>query len=191
MEEKLNITNDKSTEQDATYLSSYEGLRRSSRTRSFSKLQAKHEEICRRLRSNVDLGLSVTKIPGMGRGVITTKFFSKNSFVVEYAGRLVDWKTSFKLHNELYAEEHGSYIFWFKANGSSWAIDATQESSRMGRLINHSLRHFNLIPKVFILEGQPRIYMVARRDINPGEQLTFNYGDTDKRSIQNFPWLLQ
>ena len=191
MEDKSNIKNDKITDHDPTSVSSHQALRRSSRQSSFSKLQAKHEEICRRLRSNVDSGLSVSQIPGMGRGVITTRCFSKNSFVVEYAGRLVDLKTSFKLHNELYGEEHGSYMFWFKANGSSWAIDATKETSRMGRLINHSLRNFNLIPKVFILEGEPRIYMVARRDINPGEELTFNYGDTDKRSIHSFPWLLQ
>ena len=175
----------------APSISQQEGLRRSSRQPSSSKLQAEQEELCRRLRSNVDSGLSVTQIPGMGRGVVASRFFSKNSFVVEYAGRLVDLPTSLKLHNEVYGEEDGSYMFWFKAKGTSWAIDATEETPRLGRLINHSLRQFNLIPKVFILEGQPRIYLVARRDINPGEELTFNYGDTDKRSVHSFPWLLQ
>ena len=175
----------------APSISQQEGLRRSTRQPSSSKLQAEQEELCRRLRSDVDSGLIVAQIPRKGRGVVTSKFFPQNSFVVEYAGKLVDYQTSFKLHNEVYGEQDGSYIFWFKAKGTWWAIDATEETPRLGRLINHSHRQFNLIPKVFILEGQPRIYLVARRDINPGEELTFNYGETDKRSVHSFPWLKQ
>ena len=171
--------------------SQQEGLRRSSRQPSSSRLQAEEEELCRRLRSNVDSGLSVTQIPGKGRGVVTSKFFPKNSFVVEYAGKLVDLQTSLKLHYEVYGEQDGSYIYWFNFKGKQWAIDATEESPRLGRLINHSHNQFNLITKVFMLDGQPRLYFVASRDLNPGEELTFDYGDTDRGSVQNFPWLLQ
>ena len=175
----------------APSISQQEGLRRSSRQPSSSKLQAEEEELCRRLRSNVDSGLSVTQIPGKGRGVVASKFFPKNSFVVEYAGKLVDLATSLKLHYEVYGEQDGSYIYWFNVKGKQWAIDATEESPRLGRLINHSHNQFNLITKVFMLDGQPRLYFVARRDINLGEELTFDYGDTDKRSVLSFPWLLQ
>ena len=171
--------------------SQQEGLRRSTRQPSSSRLQAEEEDLCRRLRSNVDSGLSVTQIPGKGRGVVTSEFFPKNSFVVEYAGKLVDMPTSRKLHYEVYGEEEGSYMYWFNFKGTKWAIDATEESPRLGRLINHSHHQFNLIPKVFMLDGQPRLYFVARRDLNPGEELTFDYGDTDRRSVHNFPWLLQ
>ena len=171
--------------------SQQEGLRRSKRQPSSSKLQAEEEDLCRRLRSNVDSGLSVTLIPGKGRGVVSSQFFSKNSFVVEYAGKLVDLPTSLHLHYEVYGEEVGCYIYWFNFKGKQWAIDATEESPRLGRLINHSHNQYNLITKVYMLDGQPRLYFVARRDINPGEELTFDYGDTDRTSVHNFPWLLQ
>ena len=171
--------------------SQQKGLRRSTRQPSSSRLQAEEEDLCRRLRSNVDSGLSVTLIAGKGRGVVTSEFFPKNSFVVEYAGKLVDMPTSRKLHYEVYGEEEGSYMYWFNFKGTKWAIDATEESPRLGRLINHSHNQFNLITKLFELDGQPRLYFVARRDLSPGEELTFNYGDTDRRSVSNFPWLLQ
>ena len=139
----------------------------------------------------MDSGLTVALIPGKGRGVVTTQFFLKNSFVLEYAGKLVDLPTSLHLHYEVYGEEVGSYIYWFRFKGKQWAIDATEESPRLGRLVNHSHDQFNLLTKVFMVDGQPRLYFVARRDINPGEELTFDYGDTDRRSVDNFPWLLQ
>ena len=100
---------------------------------------------------------------------------------------MVDLPTSRKLHYEIYGEEEGSYIYWFTFKGKPWAIDATEESSRLGRLINHSHNQFNLITKLFELDGQPRLYFVARRDLSPGEELTFKYGDTDRRSVSNFP----
>jgi histone-lysine N-methyltransferase SETD8 len=70
----------------------------------------------------------------------------------------------------------------------SYSIDATTESSRLGRLVNHS-RFGNLGPKVIEILGLPRIVLIAKSDIKEGEELTYDYGDRSKKSLIYHPWL--
>lgn len=69
-----------------------------------------------------------------------------------------------------------------------YSIDATTESSRLGRLVNHS-RFGNLGPKVVEVSGFPRIVLTAKTEIKQGEELTYDYGDRSKTSLINHPWL--
>ena len=39
-------------------------------------------------------------------------------------------------------------MFFFQTKGQKYCIDATAETGRYGRLINHSCLHANLLPKV-------------------------------------------
>ena len=57
------------------------------------------------------------------------------------------------------------------------SIDGTKETGRFGRLINHSRLEPNAASKKVIIEGKPRLYIVAIRDIEPGEEITYDYGD--------------
>lgn len=68
------------------------------------------------------------------------------------------------------------------------SIDATAESSRVGRLVNHS-RFGNLVPKVFEISGLPRIIFLSKTNIMKGDELTYDYGDRSKESLLNHPWL--
>lgn len=69
-----------------------------------------------------------------------------------------------------------------------YSIDATAESSRVGRLVNHS-RFGNLVPKVFEVSGLPKIIFLSKTNIKKGDELTYDYGDRSKVSLLNHPWL--
>lgn len=68
-----------------------------------------------------------------------------------------------------------------------FSIDATAETGRLGRLVNHS-RNGNLSTKAVWVDG-PRLVLLAAQDISPGEELMYDYGDRSKESLQNHPWL--
>lgn len=72
----------------------------------------------------------------------------------------------------------------FRAN----SVDATKESNRMGRLINHS-KNGNCQTKLHDINGVPHLILVASRDIDEGEELLYDYGDRSKASIAAHPWL--
>ena len=136
------------------------------------------------------LPLEVRNIPGKDRGVMVTKKLFKGQFVVEYAGELIEEDVA-KIREEKYTmdETIGSYLFYFKENGKKYCIDATQETGRYGRLINHSCKHPNLVPKTIMVRNRPRLILVAKHDIELGTELLFDYGDRSKESRDNFPWL--
>jgi histone-lysine N-methyltransferase SETD8 len=67
-------------------------------------------------------------------------------------------------------------------------VDATEESGRIGRLINHS-RNGNLMTKVVEVKGTPRLIFIAKRDVDEDEELTYDYGDRSRESLRHHPWL--
>ena len=67
-----------------------------------------------------------------------------------------------------------------------FSIDATEESGRYGRLVNHSRANKNLRVKV---EKGPRLFMYALRDIEPGTELLYDYGERSKATLAAHPWL--
>jgi hypothetical protein len=58
-----------------------------------------------------------------------------------------------------------------------FSIDATFESGRLGRLVNHSKVSSNCRTKVVMLDGIPRLVFIAKKDILPGSELYYDYGD--------------
>ena len=70
-----------------------------------------------------------------------------------------------------------------------FSVDATKETSRVGRLVNHSKRDANTVPKVLEVNNKPEIWLVASRDIMPGEEILFNYNENRKPVLKSNPWL--
>lgn len=68
------------------------------------------------------------------------------------------------------------------------SVDATKETGRMGRLINHS-KNGNCQTKLHDINGVPHLILVASRNIDEGEELLYDYGDRSKASIAAHPWL--
>lgn len=70
-----------------------------------------------------------------------------------------------------------------------FSVDATEETSRVGRLVNHSKHDANTIPKVYEVNNKPEIWLVASKDIMPGEEILFNYNENRKAVLKSNPWL--
>lgn len=67
-------------------------------------------------------------------------------------------------------------------------VDATAESNRLGRLVNHS-RQGNLVTKIVEVDSKPHLVLIAKEDIPEGVELTYDYGDRSKESLKYHPWL--
>ncbi|XP_026804515.1 N-lysine methyltransferase KMT5A-A isoform X2 [Rhopalosiphum maidis] len=134
-------------------------------------------------------GLKITVFPNKGRGIIAGKDFARGEYVVEYSGELIYVQEARK-REAIYSQDTstGCYMYYFKYGSTHYCIDATPESSRLGRLVNHS-RFGNLVPKVVEVGGLPRIVLIAKSDIKRDEELTYDYGDRSKESLINHPWL--
>ncbi|KAL5240831.1 hypothetical protein ACI65C_008241 [Semiaphis heraclei] len=134
-------------------------------------------------------GLKITVFPNKGRGIIAGKDFARGEYVVEYSGELICIQEARK-REAIYSQDTttGCYMYYFKYGSTHYCIDATPESSRLGRLVNHS-RFGNLVPKVVEVAGRPRIVLIAKSDIKRDEELTYDYGDRSKESLINHPWL--
>ena len=89
-----------------------------------------------RLLANSDDGLDIlaVTVEGKGRGVIATKDFNKNEFIVEYAGDLIPVKEA-KKREAMYASEqlHGGFMYHFRSLDKPLCIDATDETGRLGK----------------------------------------------------------
>lgn len=68
------------------------------------------------------------------------------------------------------------------------SVDATKETHRFGRLINHS-KMGNCQTKLHPIDGTPHLILVASRDIKAEEELLYDYGDRSKASVLAHPWL--
>ena len=70
-----------------------------------------------------------------------------------------------------------------------FSIDATKDTGRYGRLVNHSRKTPNLVTRVITNGESPRLFLIAKYDIEPGVELLYDYGDRSKKSLELFPWL--
>ncbi|XP_058128598.1 histone-lysine N-methyltransferase PR-Set7 [Anopheles ziemanni] len=134
-------------------------------------------------------GLKIQHFEGKGRGVVTTRPFCKGEFVVEYIGDLISVSEA-KQREQIYAEDDntGCYMYYFKHKNLQHCIDATAESGKLGRLVNHS-RNGNLVTKTVSLNNRPHLVLIAKEDIEAGVEVTYDYGDRSKEALQYYPWL--
>ncbi|KAL3317421.1 SET domain containing (Lysine methyltransferase) 8 [Cichlidogyrus casuarinus] len=142
------------------------------------------------IRNGVEKNMKIVQILEKGRGVIATQHFIEGDFVVEYAGELVSDKEA-KDREEKYKKDPsiGSYMFFFNLAGKKYCVDATAESGKLGRLLNHSRLKPNCYIKALSIDNGPRLAIIAKRFISPGEELLYDYGDRDKETLLAHPWL--
>ncbi|XP_025053947.1 N-lysine methyltransferase KMT5A isoform X2 [Alligator sinensis] len=167
----------------------YYPVRRSSR-KSKTELQTEEKKRIDELITNgKEEGMKIDFIDGKGRGVIATKHFNRGEFVVEYHGDLIEI-TDAKKREAVYAQDPstGCYMYYFQYLSKTYCVDATKETNRLGRLINHS-KCGNCQTKLHDIDGVPHLILIASRDIKVGEELLYDYGDRSKASIEAHPWL--
>lgn len=133
-------------------------------------------------------------VDGRGWGVRTTLHVPKRTVLLEYRGVLLS--ASEGAANEQVYRDRGdmhSYTYWFRLRTAVPALrclDATS-SAHISRYINHSRKHANLVPRLEIVQGQPRIFFKTKVDLEPGMELLFDYGDTRAEAVAAHPWLLE
>uniref|UniRef100_A0A1B0B6P9 Histone-lysine N-methyltransferase Set8 n=1 Tax=Glossina palpalis gambiensis TaxID=67801 RepID=A0A1B0B6P9_9MUSC len=134
-------------------------------------------------------GLKIAYFEGKGRGVIAERRFQRGEFVIEYVGDLIS-TTEAAEREKLYAldESAGCYMYYFKHKNQQYCIDATEDTGKLGRLVNHS-RNGNLMTKVVVVKQIPHLVLIAKDDIEAGEELCYDYGDRSKESLLHHPWL--
>ena len=140
-----------------------------------------------------DLPLEIRHTQDKGRGVFTLDSFKKGDIILEYCGDLLSEKEGLS-REELALRDPSntvSYLYFFKALDKSWCLDATEETGRKARLINHSKLHPNVKPKVVIHNGRPHILFIATCNIPKDTELLYDYGERRRDIIERCPWLRQ
>ena len=135
-------------------------------------------------------GLEVVEIPRKGRGVKARIPFKEGDFVCEYIGEFMSGETGRYMEKEHDRDQSGSYLYFFWYRSDEYCIDATSESSKMGRLINHSRLKANLEPKVWeVRPGEPRLILQASKRIEAGEEILYDYGESRGKVVEDLDWL--
>ena len=100
------------------------------------------------------------------------RLFSRGDPVVELVGQLscLGRSTSYSWERVRALREETNYNFYFQSAGSLYCIDASQETGRFGRLVNHSIGAANTNVKVEVVDNVPRLTLFASRDIKTGEE---------------------
>uniref|UniRef100_A0A7N8XK35 SET domain-containing protein n=1 Tax=Mastacembelus armatus TaxID=205130 RepID=A0A7N8XK35_9TELE len=119
-----------------------------------------------------------------GRGVFAKTPFKKGDFVVEYRGELIDSEES-QRRRKIYHSRCAVFVFDFYWRERAWCVDAALEDGSLGRVVNDGHKHSNCKMKKVIADGRPHLCLFALGDINAGEEMTYDYRDSD------WPWRKQ
>ncbi|XP_022052044.1 lysine methyltransferase 5Ab [Acanthochromis polyacanthus] len=167
----------------------YFPIRRSNRKTKAELKSEEHGRIDDLIKNGNEEGMQVKHMEGKGRGVFAVKGFNKGDFVVEYHGDLLELAEA-KIREAQYAQDPqtGCYMYYFQYQSKTYCVDATKETSRLGRLINHS-KTGNCQTRLHPIDGTPHLILVASKDIEAEEELLYDYGDRSKASISAHPWL--
>lgn len=191
---KKKITPKKQPKSDPNQPKITDFLRRSSRVPIERKRKMEEDSLHQKLDLEDDTKLEYLKIKvtkEKGRGVYAAQKLQIGDFIVEYAGELMTVKDG-ESREKAYSEDPaiGSYIYFINFKEKKYCIDATKESGRYGRLLNHSKLKPNC--KTRLVEypnGVPRLIIEAIKDIKVDEELLYDYGDRSEKSLKIHPWL--
>lgn len=106
--------------------------------------------------------LDVGPSPIQGQGGFASRFIPRGTRVVEYIGQRIDKAESLRR-----CEENNEYIF---SLDDEFDLDGNIPENP-ARFLNHSCS-----PNCEAVLDNGHIWIVALRDIDAGEELTFNYG---------------
>ena len=99
-----------------------------------------------------------------GKGAFATRRIRKGTSIVEYTGARITHEVADRIYND-----GSTHTFLFTVDEHT-VIDAT-EGGGDARFINHSCD-----PNCDAWNAEGEIWIVASRDIGPGDELTYDYG---------------
>lgn len=121
----------------------------------------------------------IKEAPGKGRGVFATAPIRKGQYVMEYKTEKI-YRREDRVEQERQYAENGEACMVFDVQTSEgwYTLDATRRFDTVGRLMNHApARVATVIPfKPLQIKEKLRLAFLAARDIETGEELTWDYG---------------
>ncbi|KAI4905088.1 hypothetical protein NFI96_016806, partial [Prochilodus magdalenae] len=131
----------------------------------------KLSHVCPHACKRAPRGHPVGWIAPEGYGVFATAVIPEGSFIVEYRGTLREARQC----------TPDPYSYYFIHNNTPYCIDALVDDGSLGRLVNDDSNP-NSRMKIVSVCQVPHLCLFALRDIQPGEEITYDYGGYD------LPW---
>src|SRR6201996_7961834 len=110
--------------------------------------------------------IEVRRFEVHGLGVFAAKRISKGARIIEYVGERVSHEEADRRYEEKDANDSHTFLFIVD---SKTVIDAGVDGND-ARFFNHSCN-----PNCESTVEKKRLYIVALRDVEPGEELTYDY----------------
>lgn len=114
----------------------------------------------------------VVKTSGVhGKGVFAECAIAAGSRIIEYKGAHISWEEALRRHP--HDPEQPNHTFYFSLEDGS-AIDG-KENGNLARWINHACEPNCEAREEHDKKGRPHVYLYALRNIEPEEELFFDY----------------
>ena len=103
-----------------------------------------------------------------GKGVYALRPIAAGETLIEYTGEIIDWPEALRRHPHDPDDPH--HTFYFSLDDGSHVIDASF-GGNASRWINHAC-----VANCEADEVDGRVFIKARRALQPGEELFYDYG---------------
>ncbi|XP_062843017.1 histone-lysine N-methyltransferase SETMAR [Trichomycterus rosablanca] len=127
--------------------------------------------------------LGIFHTENRGWGVETLEALKRGSFVCEYAGEVIDFQEA-RRRQMCQAPQDRNYIIAVQERWGSERFGFTFVDpavvGNVGRFLNHSCQPNLVMVPVRVHSSIPRLALFTRRDVEPGEELTFDYSGGHK-----------
>ncbi|KAI9000176.1 hypothetical protein BC832DRAFT_142029 [Gaertneriomyces semiglobifer] len=125
----------------------------------------------RRFQTRQYASIEIFETDKKGFGLRATDFIPEGTFVIEYCGEVIT-TAGFKKRIQEY-DKQGAKHFYFMSLKANEFIDASKKGN-MSRFMNHSCSP-NCVLNKWIVGNRWRIGMFTLRDLEAGQELTFDY----------------
>ncbi|XP_078173942.1 uncharacterized protein LOC144567629 isoform X3 [Carex rostrata] len=120
-------------------------------------------------------------------GLYTSCFIPHGAMVVEYVGEIVRLRVADKREKEYQSGQklHSKSACYFFRIDEENIIDATRKGG-ISRFVNHSCSA-NCVAKIISVLNEKKVVFIAERDINPGEEITYDYHFNPENEGEKIP----
>lgn len=134
--------------------------------------------------------LTVIEAGEKGLALVTEKLIRKGQFICEYAGEVIGIIEARRRIENNKRENGMNYVLVVSEHIADRAIVTCIDPKyfgNIGRYCNHSCEPSAALVPVRVESPMPRLCLFATRDIEPGDEVTFNYAaGIDNDSVRNY-----